>query len=59
MSHEERTHLIEEIEEIRSTIERVQAEVYSQETGDELSRRALLIALRKDLARDMDQLHAN
>jgi hypothetical protein len=59
MSHEERTHLLNEIEEIRSNIERLQPEVYQQELTGAESRRPLLIALRKDLARDMEQLHAS
>jgi len=59
MSHEERTHLLNEIEEIRTRIERLQPEVYKQEATGAESRRPLLIALRKDLARDMDQLHAS
>ncbi|MBS1804407.1 MAG: hypothetical protein JST28_13655 [Acidobacteria bacterium] len=59
MSNEERTHLLHEIEEIRETLERLQPEVYSQEATGAESRRPLLIALRKDLARDMDQLHAS
>jgi hypothetical protein len=59
MSHEERTHLLNEIEEIRGNIERLQPEVYQQEATGTESRRPLLIALRKDLARDMEQLHAS
>lgn len=59
MSHEERTHLLHEIEEIRTTIERLQPEVYQQEAAGSESRRPLLVALRKDLARDMEQLHAS
>ena len=59
MSHEERTHLLNEIEEIRTTIERLQPEVYKQEATGTESRRPLLVALRKDLARDMEQLHAS
>lgn len=59
MSHEERTHLLNEIEEIRVTIERLQPEVYRQEATGSESRRPLLVALRKDLARDMEQLHAS
>lgn len=59
MSHEERTHLLNEIEEIRKTIERLQPEVYRQEATGTESRRPLLVALRKDLARDMEQLHAS
>jgi len=57
MSHEERTHLLNEIEEIRTTIERLQPEVYQQEAKGSESLRPLLVALRKDLARDMEQLH--
>jgi len=59
MSHEERTLLLNEIEEIRKTIERLQPEVYKQEETGTESRRPLLVALRKDLARDMEQLHAS
>jgi hypothetical protein len=59
MSHEERTHLLNEIEEIRTSIERLQPAVYSLEATGEQSGRAVLIALRKDLARDMEQLHAS
>jgi hypothetical protein len=59
MSHEERARLLNEIEAIRRTIERLQPEVYDQEATGIESRRALLVALRKDLARDMEQLHAS
>jgi hypothetical protein len=62
MSHEERTSLLTEIEEIRTTIDKLQPEVHQQEMlfarGLESSR-AHLIALRKELARDMEQLHAS
>ena len=61
MSHEERTELISEIEEIRTTIERLEPQVHRQEmlflsSGFESSR-AHLTALRKELARDMELLH--
>ena len=59
MSPDERTRLLNEIEAIRTTIERLQPEVYDQEATGNQSRRTLLIALRKDLARDMEQLHAS
>lgn len=59
MSHEERTNLLNEIEEIRSTIELFQPEVNKLEAGGAEGGRALLVALRKDLARDMEQLHAS
>jgi len=62
MSHEERSNLLTEIEELRMTIERLQPEVRRQEIlfgcGLESSR-AQLTALRKELARDMEQLHAS
>jgi len=61
MSHEERVNLLREIEEIRSTIEKLQPGVYQQEVslgrGSDCTR-AQLAALRKELARDMEQLHA-
>jgi len=61
MSHEERSHLLSEIEEIRTTIEKLLPEVHRQERlfgcGFESSR-AQLMALRQELARDMEQLHA-
>lgn len=62
MSHEERTNLLNEIEEIRTSIERLQPGLHQQETrfGQESeSSRAQLKALRKELARDMEQLHAS
>jgi hypothetical protein len=58
MSHEERNVLLIEIEEIRATIEKLQPEVYAQEAAGAKSDRARLVALRKDLARDVEQLHA-
>ena len=57
MSHEDRNHLLIEIEEIRAMIERLQPEVYAQEAAGSESNRAQLVALRKDLARDVEQLH--
>jgi len=57
MSHEERNTLLGEIEEIRSTIERLQPEVQQQEVHGCESSREQLKALRKELARDMEQLH--
>ena len=59
MSHEERNDLLIEIEEIRATIERLQPEVYAQEAAGAQSDRARLVALRKELARDVEQLHAS
>ena len=62
MSHEERTNLVAEIEEIRTTIEKLQPELHRQERlfGRALeSSRAQLTALRKELARDIEQLHAS
>src|SRR3569833_888821 len=59
MSHEERTNLLHEIEEIRTQIERLQPEVYQQEATGTESRRPLLVALRKELARDKEQQHTN
>jgi hypothetical protein len=58
MSSEERIELLIEIEEIIATIERLQPEVYAQEAAGARSDRARLVALRKDLARDVEQLHA-
>lgn len=62
MPHEERTNLLTEIEEIRATIEKLLPEVHRQEMlfGRGLeSSRAQLTALRKELARDIEQLHAS
>ena len=59
MSHEERTDLLNEIEEIRATIEKLQPQVYNLDPTSVESGRALLVALRKDLARDMEQLHGS
>jgi hypothetical protein len=59
MSHEERNELLIEIEEIRATIERLQPQVYAQEAAGAESDRPHLVALRKDLARDVEQLHAS
>jgi predicted nucleic acid-binding Zn-ribbon protein len=62
MSHEERNSLLNEIEEIRTTIEKLQPEVHQQETmfgRGSVSSRAQLATLRKELARDMEQLHAS
>ena len=65
MSHDERINLLSEIEKIRSTIEtleRLQSEVRQQQSwfgdGSDNSR-TQLVALRKELARDMEQLHAS
>lgn len=61
MSNEERKGLIEEVEEIRSNIERLQPE-YEQQVrlGGELeSRRVTLLTLRRELARGMEALHSN
>ena len=59
MSHEERNNLLSEIEEIRSTIERLQPDALEKEMHGAESGRAQLKALRKELARDMEQLHAS
>lgn len=59
MSHEERTDLLNEIEEIRASIEKLQPQVYNLDVKTAESGRALLVALRKDLARDMEQLHGS
>jgi hypothetical protein len=61
MSYEERNSLLNEIEEIKTTIETLQPVVQEQETrfGEEPdNRRSQFIALRKHLARDMELLHA-
>jgi hypothetical protein len=57
MSQEDRAHLLSEIEEIRTTIEELEPEVYKQEAAGSESSRRRLLELRKDLARDMEQLH--
>jgi len=60
MSHRERANLLNEIEEIRTTIEKLEPEVHRQEqcSGFEVQNsRAKLAALRKELAHDMEQLH--
>jgi hypothetical protein len=65
MSHEERINLLSEIDKIRSTIEtleKLQSAVCRRPSwfgsGSETSR-TQLAALRKELARDMEQLHAS
>ena len=57
MSQEDRAHLLSEIEEIRTTIEELEPEVYQQEARGVETSRSRLLALRKHLARDMEQLH--
>lgn len=59
MSHEDRTDLLNDIEEIQATIERLQPEVYRQDQTTFEAGRALLVALRRDLARNMEQLHGS
>lgn len=59
MSHEERIDLLNEIEEIRASIEKLQPLVDQQDVTAAETGRALLTALRKDLARDMEQLHGS
>lgn len=65
MSPDERINLLSEIEKIRSTIEtleKLQSEVRQQQSwfgGGSDSSRTQLVALRKELARDMEQLHAS
>ena len=54
MSNQEREHLLEEIDEIRTNIQKLEPEVY--ELGLETSH-AQLTSLRKELARDMERLH--
>ncbi len=62
MSDEERRNLLSEIEEVRMRIESLEPELHNQEKlfgrgfQDD---RARLAALRKELARDMEQLHAS
>jgi hypothetical protein len=65
MSHDERVNLLREIEEIRSAIEKLQKlqpEVRRHQSwmgsGADTSR-SQLAALRKELARDMEQLHTS
>lgn len=62
MSHEERSSLLREIEEIRTLIEKLQPEMYREEMisgcASEGSR-SQLIELRKELAREMEQLHSS
>jgi len=62
MANEERDHLLKEIEEIRTTIETLRPGMYEQQielgTESEL-RRSKLTSLRKELARDMELLHAD
>jgi len=60
MSDEERTNLVKKIEEIRTNIDILQPE-YEQQVrlgAEEGSSRATLMTLRRELARDMDALHA-
>ena len=57
MSRDERENLLSEIEEIRSSIERLEPQVHEQEVYGAESSRNRLKALRKELARDMEQLH--
>jgi hypothetical protein len=60
MSYGERDNLLSEISEIRKNIERLQSEVNEHVSGrgpGNDSSRAKLTELRKDLARDMEQLH--
>lgn len=59
MPKEERDHLLQEIEQIRTTIENLQPYAYSELTLAETpeSSRARLSSLRKALARDMELLH--
>ena len=59
MPKEERDHLLQEIEEIRTIIDNLQPQTYGELTlrdADESSR-ARLSTLRKALARDMELLH--
>jgi hypothetical protein len=61
MSNEERNHLWKEVEEIRTTLETLRPDRYEQLRSldvDSESRRAKLATLRKELARDMERLHA-
>jgi hypothetical protein len=61
MSNEERNHLWKEVEEIRTTLETLRPDTYEQPRSldvDSESRRAKLATLRKELARDMERLHA-
>ena len=60
MTNEERDDLLNEIEQIRTSIERLEPEIHDQEArfaSAVENSRATLIALRKDLARDMERLH--
>lgn len=60
MSSDERNLLLEKIEEIWTNIERIQPEVNKAANWvcDE-DHRTMLAAPRKDLARDMELLHAD
>lgn len=61
MENNERDHLLKEIEAIRTDIERLQPEVYKQQArldAEVESSQSRLKTLRKELARDMDLLHA-
>jgi predicted nucleic acid-binding Zn-ribbon protein len=60
MANKERDHLLKEIEEIRSSIQTLQPELYEQQRRlgvESESRRAELKSLRKELAHDMELLH--
>jgi len=60
MSHEERSSLLDEIENIRTMIEKLEPEIHRQKKPSWYefeNSRARLVALRKQLARDMEQLH--
>jgi hypothetical protein len=62
MANEERDHLLKEIDEIRTRIETLRPGMYEQqiELGAESElRRSKLTRLRKELARDMELLHAD
>ena len=59
MSGDERENLLSEIEEIRSSLERLEPKVHEQEVQGTESSRSRLKVLRKQLARDIEQLHEN
>jgi hypothetical protein len=55
MPKEERDQLMQEVEELRTTIEKLHPVMCSQQAEGS---RVLLSKLRKALARDMERLHA-
>jgi hypothetical protein len=57
MSQGDRNTLLNEIEELRSSIDKLQPETYAPEIDGQDNSRKQLKALRKELACEMEQLH--